>query len=80
MERRWVVHIVDLRAPSRQQRCVRCGQVLDVNQIPADDFGAGNLVAIRHGHDRTEWHRIAGRDDLLPDEVGCAEDPANDVP
>jgi hypothetical protein len=74
MERRWVVHIVDLRGSSRQQRCVRCGQVLDVNQIPAEDFGAGNLVAIRHGQDRTEWRRIAGRDDLLPDEVACAEE------
>ncbi|HVS68589.1 MAG TPA: hypothetical protein VHE56_08570 [Mycobacteriales bacterium] len=78
MERRWVVHIVDLRGNARQ-RCVRCGQVLDVNQIPAEDFGAGNLVAIRHGQDRTEWRRISGRDDLLPDEIACVAAASDEV-
>lgn len=73
MERRWVVHIVDLREAGQVQRCVRCGTVLDVNQLPAQDFGAGGLLAIRHGQDRTEWRRIGSRDDLLPDEVACDE-------
>ncbi len=73
MERRWVVHIVDLRDGDRSQRCVRCGQVLDVNQLPAQEFHAGGLVAIRHGQDRTEWRTIAHRDDLASDEVACGE-------
>ena len=73
MERRWVVHIVDLREAGQAQRCVRCATVLDVNQLPAQDFGAGGLLAIRHGQDRTEWRRIRSRDDLLPDEVACNE-------
>lgn len=73
MERRWIVHIVDLREGGRPQRCVRCGEVLDVNQLPAQDFGAGGLLAIRHGQDRTEWRRIASRDDLSSDEVACDE-------
>ncbi len=70
MERRWVVHIVDLRDGERQ-RCVRCDEVLDVNQLPSHDFGAGGLIAIRHGQDRTEWRQIAHRDDLLDDEIAC---------
>lgn len=76
MERRWVVHIVDTRVGDRSQRCVRCGGVLDVNQRPAQDFGAGGLLAIRHSQDRTEWRPIADRDDLAPDEVACDELPA----
>lgn len=71
MERGWVVHIVDLRGQDSPQRCVRCGQILDVNQVAAEDFGAGGLLAIRHGQDRTEWRRIRSRDDLAPDEVAC---------
>ena len=73
MERRWVVHIGDLREAGQVQRCVRCGTVLDVNQLTAQDFGAGGLLAIRHGQDRTEWRRIGSRDALLPDEVACDE-------
>ncbi len=78
MERRWVVHIVDLRKGDRRQRCVRCGQVLDVNQLLTVDFDAGGLLAIRHSQDRTEWRPIADRDDLAADEVACDEVPSND--
>ena len=73
-ERPWVVHIVDVREIGQVQRCVRCDEVLDVNQLPAHDFGAGRLLAIRHGQDRTEWRPISSRDDLLPDEVACDEE------
>lgn len=73
MECRWVVHSVDLRQSDQRQRCVRCGLVLDVNQLPAQDFGAGGLLAIRHGQDRTEWRRITRRDDLAEQEVACDE-------
>jgi len=71
MDRRWVVHIVDLRVAGKAQQCVRCNEVLDVNQLPAQDFGAGVLLAIRHSQDRTEWRPIDSRDDLLPDEIAC---------
>lgn len=73
MERRWVVHIVDTRPGGQPQRCVRCGRVLDVNQLPAHEFSVGGLLAIRHAQDRTEWRRITRRDDLIADEIACDE-------
>ena len=79
MERRWVVHIVDMRRGSQRQRCVRCSEVLDVNQLPAQDFGAGGLLAIRHAQDRTEWRRITSRDDLAADEVACDDVGSQDA-
>jgi hypothetical protein len=71
MERRWVVHIVDTRDGTRREQCVRCGEVLDVNQTVPQEFGAGTLLGIRHDQDRTEWRQITDRDDLAADEVAC---------
>ncbi len=68
-----MVHIIDVREGDRLQRCVRCGRVLDVNQLPSSVFGAGDLMAIRHGQDRTEWRHISDRDELGPDEVACEQ-------
>lgn len=64
------------RRPSRSRSGATLRSVRDGSRrqpAPAQNFGAGGLLAISHGQDRTEWRRIRSRDDPLRDEVACNE-------
>lgn len=69
MDRRWVVHILDVRADDGIDRCARCGQPLD--RMCTRLTPPGGLVASLLDEIPEQWRPILERDDLTQGEVSC---------